>query len=182
MGSSSNILTVAMTGLILAGAPSPALSASVSFTGTVTRVIDGDSVIIQPGISFPDSLTLRHSDTQTAAKRLRLAEIDAPEMHQPFGPEAKAALEAMVLGKRVVVAYKDRDRYGRIIGTLYLDGVSVNLRLVAAGAAWHFRKYSKSAVLRQAERRARTAARGLWRSRPTVAPWEFRSTGRIGTR
>jgi len=147
----------------------------VSFTGTVTRVIDGDTVRVKL-----ETGNLRLDKDEVAT--VRLAEIDAPELKQPFGPEARAALESMVLGKRVVVEYRKKDCYGRIIGTLYRDGVSVNLRLVAAGAAWHFRKYSKSPVLRQAEHRARTAACGLWRSRPSVTPWEFRSAARIGTR
>src|SRR5687768_7699197 len=47
--------------------------------GTVTRVVDGDTLIVEPANGAP--LTVR------------VQGIDAPEMCQPHGPQAKQALE-----------------------------------------------------------------------------------------
>lgn len=46
----------------------------------------------------------------------RLAEIDAPESHQPFGTRAKQALSELVFGKSVRVVVVDIDWYGRTVG------------------------------------------------------------------
>lgn len=148
----------------------PRRLAAGSLTGTVTRVIDGDTVRVKL-----ESRTAKPGEAVT--RTVRLAEIDAPELKQPFGSDAKAALESMVLGKLVVVEYHKTDRYRRIIGTILLAGESVNHRLVEQGLAWHFRRYSRSQSLRDAEEQARRAGRGLWRSRSFLAPWEFRRAG-----
>jgi len=67
----------------------------------VRRVIDGD--------------TLEIVDNGGIRTRVRLRRIDAPEMDEPGGAEAKAGLEARLLGKRVKVTPYARDRYGRLI-------------------------------------------------------------------
>jgi len=81
----------------------PRQGISHTFTGCVERVIDGDTIIV-------------------GTNRVRLAEIDAPEMKRPYGAEAKKALSDMILHRTVVVQWKRRGRYRRIIGQVYLDG------------------------------------------------------------
>ena len=39
------------------------------------------------------------------------------------------------------------DRYGRIVGRVYVEGADVNRELVADGFAWVYRKYSNDAEL-----------------------------------
>jgi len=82
------------------------------FTGTVTRVIDGDTIVV--GTNPADSNAVRRTSI------VRLAEIDAPELKTEFGPASKAALSAMILHKQVVVVWDHRGRYGRMIGQVYL--------------------------------------------------------------
>lgn len=67
----------------------------------VRRVIDGDTIEIV--------------DAGGIRTRVRLRDVDAPEMDEPGGPEAKAALEAELLGRRVNVTPHARDRYGRLV-------------------------------------------------------------------
>jgi micrococcal nuclease len=52
----------------------------------------------------------------------------------------------------------------------------VNRQMVAEGLAWHYTRYSDDATLADAEGEARAAARGLWRDREPVPPWEWRAT------
>ena len=82
--------------------PAPALKAPPQPpTYLVRRVIDGDTIEIV--------------DAGGIRTRVRFRRIDAPELDQPGGPEAKAALERRMLGKRVRVTPHARDRYGRLI-------------------------------------------------------------------
>ena len=67
--------------------------------------------------------------------RVRLAQIGTPERNQPHGSQATQALEAMVLMKQVGLTVTNVDRYGRLVATIYIDGVDVNRALVVEGHA-----------------------------------------------
>ena len=158
------------TGIILALLlmGSPALGHSI--TGTVTRVIDGDTICVNP----------RNPRLQSV--KVRLAEIDAPEKNQAFGAESTKALSDMILGKEVVVEYSKRDRYRRIIGNIYLRKIWINQELVARGAAWHYKKYSSNPDLAKAETVAREDNLGLWGGTDASAPWVWRKVYTHGDR
>lgn len=136
------------------------------------------------GISDGDTLTLLVSDAgRRAEKRLRLTEIDAPERAQPWGSRARQALAGKVFQREVQVASAGEDRYGRLLGRVYVGGRDVNREMVREGHAWVYRRYSSDIWLLDDERRAREARRGLW-SLPEadqVAPWEWRRNGRRRT-
>ncbi len=72
------------------------------------------------------------------------------------------------------IEWKERDRYGRTLRTVYVDGTSVNRELVRNGFAWHFKRYSKDKELDALEAQARRQRLGLWRDPHPVSPWEFR--------
>ncbi len=61
-----------------------------------------------------DTLTLRLPDGQRVTVRLR--DIDAPEICQPWGPEAKAALSELALNKLATLTPSGRDGFGRVVG------------------------------------------------------------------
>ncbi len=65
--------------------------------------------------------------------KIRLAGIDAPERKQAYGLASRKHLASIVAGKQVTVEYKKRDRYGRIVGKVLLDGIDVCLDQVKAG-------------------------------------------------
>jgi endonuclease YncB( thermonuclease family) len=73
------------------------------------------------------------------------------------------------------VLVTDADRYGRSVGDIRVDGVWINLKMVADGWAWHYRRYSQSEELADAERDARRMRLGLWADKEPTPPWEFRS-------
>ena len=150
------------TAILLLLAHSPTLADSI--TGRVSRVIDGDTVIV-----------VDRADSQV---RVRLADIDAPEMRQPYGPQAKAALVTMSGGKQVTVTYTRRDRYGRILGTLTIGNRNINLTMVQSGHAWRYRYARNTGVIADAERFARENRLGLWRAGGVVEPWAYRARRR----
>ena len=58
-----------------------------------------------------------------AAKRqhkVRLGGIDAPERGQPFGKRSKERMAELVAGKDVEVVWSEEDRWGRLIGTVWV--------------------------------------------------------------
>ena len=68
--------------------------------------------------------------------KVRLAEIDCPEAHQPDGAKAKKALGTLVFGGLAQVVAVDRDRYGRVVGSVSVEGLDVNAALVRQGHGW----------------------------------------------
>ncbi len=134
---------------------------AADFTGRVVGVADGDTI------------TVLHNGK---GERIRLHGIDCPEKRQAFGNRAKQFTSTLVFGNTVTVQVMDRDRYGRTVGVVLLpDGRSLNHELVRAGLAWWYRKYAPDdEPLKQLERDARGAQRGLWADHHAVPPWERR--------
>jgi micrococcal nuclease len=128
-------------------------------TGVVTRVIDGDTIVVNSG---------------TESAKIRLAEIDAPESKQAHGQVATHYLAGLILNRQVTIQYSKSDRYGRIIGTVMLADQNINSQMISTGRAWHYKKYSKSPTLASLESTARARSLGLWGSDNPMAPWTFR--------
>ena len=135
----------------------PALAATLE--GRVVKIADGDT------------LTMLVDGRQ---ERIRLSDIDTPERKQPFGMRAKQALAEMTFGKTISVFTTTRDRYGRVIGHITVEGIDVNAELVRLGYAWVYRRYSNDAELLRLEATARTKGLGLWADRNPIPPWEWR--------
>lgn len=129
--------------------------------GLVVAVTDGDTLVLRLPDGKPVTVRLRH--------------IDAPEICQPWGPEAKAALEALALNKLAVLTPSGRDSYGRVVGRITVEDVDVGRRLVEEGHAWSTRsKYDNGPLVKQ-ERMANALGRGLHPQLPrAVPPWEWR--------
>ena len=147
-----------------------ALALAGTLTGRVIRVTDGDTLVIL--------------DANKAQHKIRLQGIDAPERGQAYGKKSKEHLSDHVAGRFVIVEYNKRDRYERFVGTVLLGGRDMNLGQIAAGLAWHYKKYqgeqtsSDRILYSDAEREARMAGRGLWRDSGPVPPWEYRKEKR----
>lgn len=128
--------------------------------GTVVRIADGDTITVLV-------------DRQQI--RVRLRSIDAPERGQDFSQRSRQALADLIFGKEVRVETHGKDRYGRVIGDVFVSGKLVNDIMVQEGWAWNYVKYSKSVRIAQLEREARETKRGLWAGNNPVPPWEYRA-------
>jgi len=131
-----------------------------NITGKIVNVADGDTVTL---------LTANNKQI-----RIRLNCIDAPEKSQAFGKKSKESLINLVAGKYVTVQKHDVDRYGRVVGTIYLDNTDVNLLQVKNGLAWVYDRYCNDRTYYDAESRAREAKIGLWRQSNPIEPWNYR--------
>lgn len=139
-------------------------------SGRIVGVVDGDTV---------DILTADREQV-----RIRLAGIDAPEKAQPYGQRAKQKMSDLVFDKNAEVYFTKRDRYGRIIGKVTVNGRDASLGLLDAGLAWHYKKYSGEqsasdrATYANAEDTARASRVGLWLDEMPTTPWDWRHGNR----
>lgn len=98
-------------------------------TYLVTRVVDGDTLVVEI-----DGLE----------EKVRLIGIDTPESVHPdadrnveYGKIASAFTEEQLEGKLVSLEFdvQERDKYGRLLAYVYLDGIMFNETLLAEGHA-----------------------------------------------
>jgi len=149
-----------LAGFIISCNPSATSSKVLAKKGIITKVSDGDSVDFFDG---------------TDTLKIRLQHIDAPERNQPFSTESWRFLRNLI-HKKEVNLHSDytQDRYGRIIGVLFLDAQNVNKTLVEQGYAWHFKRYSNDVAYAALELEAKQQKKGLWREENPIAPWQWR--------
>ncbi len=114
----------------------------------------------------------------TSGRRIRLVQIDAPELHGDcFGKAALAALRILTPPGTRITLERDpgldaTDRYGRQLRYVFVDGTNVNVALVRRGAAspYFFRgdrgRYARD--LLQAVDEARAGRRGYWGACPAA--------------
>mgnify|MGYP003350083178 CR=1 FL=1 len=126
------------------------------------------------GVNDGDTLTCLDESNQQ--QKVRLADIDAPELSQDFGKVSREALASMVFGKTVEVVDEGKDRYGRWIGHLSVNGIDVNRQMVATGNAWHYAAYSHDDSLAAVQSQAQSQRIGLWAQPSPQPPWEYRAS------
>jgi len=152
-----------------------AFSAWADFSGKVVSVTDGDTITVL------DAARTQH--------KIRLAGIDAPERGQPGSYRSRENLSRLVYGRRVRVEGDKKDRYGRIVGKVWVappDCPSCGMTLDAGltqikmGRAWWFGRYANEQApedrgsYESAEQEAKATKTGLWRDPKPMPPWEWR--------
>lgn len=142
------------------------LAEANTLQGRVVGVTDGDTVTVL--------------DEFKVKTKVRLAGIDAPEKSQAFGRRSKEHLSGLIFGKTVDGDWRKKDKYGRTVGKIFIDGEDANLEQIKSGFAWHYKAYEReqSAADRQSYSQAEIDARidrlGIWQDEDPVAPWDFR--------
>jgi len=125
-------------------------------------------------VGVHDGDTVTCLDESNQQQKVRLAEIDAPEIGQEYGRNSREALAELVFGKTVEVTEDGKDRYGRWIGHLSAGGSDMNRQMVATGNAWHYVDYSTDASLAALQSQAQSQRLGLWAQPNPIPPWTFR--------
>jgi micrococcal nuclease len=114
-------LLLLSAGPALAQASDPA---NATIDSRVLKIIDGDTVDIR------------------GSTRVRLLNIDTPEVGQPYANEAIAFTKSLILFKnvRLELDVKERDTYDRLLAYIYVETetgwIMANLEIVRAGLAW----------------------------------------------
>ena len=145
----------------------PIQASGKTLTGKVVSISDGDTITIL------DSSKRQH--------KIRLYGIDCPEDGQPFGKAAKKHTAQLTARKQGTVKVYATDKYGRTVGVVTVDGLSVNQSLIENGYAWQYRKYCKASFCSdwlKDEGRAKASGVGLWSDVDPEPPWEWRKGAR----
>jgi micrococcal nuclease len=128
---------------------------------TVVKNIDGDTIKVK----------LENGKEEN----VRFLLIDTPETKhpklgvQPFGPEASAFIKRMApVGKEVTLELdvSDREKYGRLLAYVWVDGQMLNRMIVEQGLARVGYIYAPNTkyvdYLKEAQTKAQQAKRGIW--------------------
>jgi len=139
---------------------------SMTFDAKVIEIKDGDTIVV-----------LRNKTRFT----VELPGIDAPELDQPFGPEAKRYAAKLVKGK--VVSIEMFQPGNPIYGAVRFSKSRILAHeMVKAGLAWATTT-DKSSKFREAQEEAKAARLGLWvnsEEEDPIPPWEWRAQKRFG--
>jgi micrococcal nuclease len=155
-------LRLAAVALLAAGASA---SQGATLTARVTDIHDGDTISIR---------------VRTKTVAVRLIYIDAPELAQPWGRQARRSLQELVRLEEVRVRTKGKDKYSRTLGEVVRvrDGLDVNLEQVRRGMAWAYTRGAARPAYDAAELAAHQARIGLWQDARPERPSNFRKKQR----
>jgi micrococcal nuclease len=89
----------------------------------LVRVIDGDSVVLD--VYLGDGMWVRD-------RHIRLADVHAYEMGTDTGVKERDYLRNLIPDKDavLVVEMHGRDKYGRLLGVIWCNGVNLNERMI----------------------------------------------------
>ena len=125
----------------------------------VTKVIDGDTIEVRQ---------------EKRNYKVRLSEIDAPEINQRFGTESKNFLASLILNEEIELIYTTEDRYGRIVAKIYKDNKDINRSMVRNGLAWVYDYYVEDQSLYNDQNLAKKNSFNIWSEASPTPPWVFR--------
>lgn len=150
------LLVLALVAAIVAASAQPAREGAFTLRGTVTYVVDGD--------------TLQVRLDSGRRERVRLIGIDTPERGDCLAVRATGEARRLADDERVVLrgdATQDtRDRYGRLLAYAWVRGHDVGFQQVASGLARVYvyeRPFQRLSAYRRAEQVGRTRTRNVWR-------------------
>lgn len=157
------VLSVLLSGLLpLVVFAQPQTPFPPQWQALVSRVIDGDTLVLQP------------IGSQTLYKT-RIAGIDAPEICQAFGDMAKDNLARKVQGLMVTVSSDHQDDFGRELGQVYLNGEDLGAYMVKQGLAWSFGRGKASGPYQLEQAYAKNLKLGLFATQQKLLkPSDFR--------
>ena len=126
----------------------------------ILRVIDGDTV---------------SAESRGTEIKIRLSEIDAPEMNQPYGKNSKKCLSKLIHENSSLRFKSDgQDNYGRSLGWLVTDDKNLNYEMIKQGCAWVYDRYVINKTIYSFQNGARLKNLGLWKQNNPIAPWIWR--------
>jgi len=136
------------------------VAAGTQFIGTCVDVIDGDTIVVK---------------TEGKLVTVTLSAVDAPELGQPFGDEARSFTSEFVFDREVTVKLAPGGSPTAAVGRIVVDETDLAVALLEAGLAWHDAVHDSQEQLVIHHIMARTAKRGLWSETGPTAPWEWRA-------
>jgi micrococcal nuclease len=116
----------------------------------VSRVVDGDTIYLTNG------------------DEIRLLGINSPEVGNCYYSEATNYLKALIGDSKISIkddsTNEDKDKYGRLLRYIYVNGEMLNIKMVQEGCAEYMKEYPiiYAADFSEAENQANIAEKGMW--------------------
>lgn len=107
--------------------------------------------------------------------KIRIAEIDSPEILQAYGKEAKQFTVATLLGKEITLTKKDTDKYKRKVCSVSIQGVDFAEMIVGQGLAHISPRYCRNEALIEKYKYSKENNIGLF-AHHWVSPASFRKS------
>lgn len=117
------------------------------FTGMVTRVIDGDTLIV------------RYLEQHVS---VQLEGVDAPDRGEPYARRSAQSLARLCSQRAARVESEGSDAFGRVLGEVMCNGVNVNEEQLRQGMARLAAPSGSRPGWRRLQLEARSAKRGIW--------------------
>jgi micrococcal nuclease len=158
----------------------------------VLKVFDGDGFLTKIALCHLTDNPKDHTEVEAA---IRFGFIDAPELEQKGGCEARAFLTALIGGRKVWIDIltkmdtgKSVDQYGRLVAVPYLGRYpasmfsnrslyltrNIEIEMLLNGWAWVLERYGPDEIYFEALEVARRNKRGIWACEDNVHPWTFK--------
>ena len=135
--------------------------------------------------SVHDGDTLQVRSPKGEVIKVRFACVDAPELKQPLGEEARNHLRSLVNrgGNKVKVQAITVDRYGRTVAQLWNNYGLIQSQMAIAGMAYGYDQYKKDCpnweAIESTQAQAQEAKLGVWRLPDGgQRPWDYRKSNR----
>jgi endonuclease YncB( thermonuclease family) len=122
------------------------------------NVIDGDTITVM--------------DSKNETLKIRIIDIDCPEISQPFGIEAKNFTTSKLTYSDVKISIKGKDKYYRTLAEVYYGDISIAEELAKEGLAWSYNTSNQKVL--QYEKEAKAAMKNIWSVYNPEPPWEYR--------
>ena len=140
---------------IVVRSPRP-LAQAQEFRVEVAAIVDGDTFVVR----WAESLYL-----------VKLRDVEAPELEQPYGQAARDRLVALLMG-RLITIWPRKGSDCIILARAEVDGQSLAEMLLIEGFVWA--APDAPAAWRRLEALARRKEAGFWRGERPEPPWEYR--------
>lgn len=105
-----------------------------TFEAKVVKVYDGDSITVVFMV-FGDyyKFNIRMDGYDSPEIRSKNPDPVKKELEKKWAQESRDFLASMIMDKIVLLKCKDFDKYGRILGTVKLDGMNINEIMLSRG-------------------------------------------------
>jgi micrococcal nuclease len=159
------LLVLVLTAAVLTAVAQPARQAAFTLRGTVSYVVDGDTLAVRLD--------------NGRRERVRLIGIDTPERGGCLSARATGQARRLAHNRRVVLrgdATQDtRDRYGRLLAYAWVGGRDLGYQQIASGLARVYvydRPFERLSAYRRAEGLGRARPQSVWRgcTKPVQPP------------
>ena len=124
------------------------LKTNANDSARVVRVKDGDTYVLRKG----------NTDFT-----VRLKNVDAPELKQPYGYLSFVNTNKLLSGRMVSYDSTGKDLYGRVLADIWVNNQRLDSTLIRNGWAWHYQTYSKDSLLKSMMILAINENKGLWK-------------------